>query len=61
MNKSKRKPIIKDKPRNIKASSYYKKIRRTIKQKLKEAEIDEETELSNSKSIENDFNYWDYV
>lgn len=57
MSKSKRKPIIKDKPRNRKASTYYKRIRRIFKQLVKAGKED----LPNSKSIVNDYDYSDYT
>lgn len=59
MSRSVKKPIIKDKSRNSKASTYYRRVRRVIKQKLKESDI-EEVELPNSKEIVNDYDYMDY-
>lgn len=55
MSRSKRKPIVKDKPRNKKASTYYRKIRRTNKQRIKDG-----LEPLNSKELVNDYDYCDY-
>ncbi len=56
MSKSKRKPVIKEKPRNYKASSYYRRVRRIIKQKVKQ--MDEI--LPEAQEIVNDYDYCDY-
>lgn len=57
MSRSKKKPIVKDKSRNTKASTYYRRIRRVVKQKVKmNAEI-----IPDSKEIVNDYDYCDWV
>jgi hypothetical protein len=56
MSRSFKKPIIKDKPRNKKASSYYRSVRRVIKQAIKsDSEI-----IPKSQEIVNDYDYCDY-
>lgn len=57
MSRSKRKPIIKDKPRNRKASTYYRKVRRVVKLAVKAfKEV-----IPESQEIQNDYDYCDYV
>lgn len=56
MSRSFRKPIVKDKPRNFKASTYYRRIRRVIKQLVKMLE----EELPDPKSIVNPYDYMDW-
>lgn len=57
MSRSKRKPIIKEKPRNRKASTYYRRVRRVINQAVKSfKEI-----IPDSKEIVNDYDYCDYT
>jgi hypothetical protein len=56
MSRSKRKPIIKDRPRNYKKSTrYWRKIRRIWKM-----EVDSGKEITQAKELENDYNYSDY-
>lgn len=57
MSRSKRVPIIKDKSRSYKASSYYRKVRRVIKQKVKELD----DLLPEAQEIVNDYDYCDYI
>jgi len=62
MSRSKRKDIIKDRPRNKKKSTlYWRPIRRIFKQLknrvLKEGEVD----FKNPISIINDYDYSDYI
>lgn len=58
MSDSKRKAIIKDRPRNAKKSTlYWRKIRRVTKQLVGIGEED----LPNPKSIINDYDYCDYI
>lgn len=62
MSRSKRKPIIKERPRNYKKSSYYwRTIRRIIKSKVKYLgdDIDNKV-LPNPKEITDDWDYSDY-
>lgn len=56
MSRSRRKPIIKDKPRNSKAASYYRKIRRINKQRVLQG-----LEPLSPKEIFNDYDYCDYI
>lgn len=62
MSRSRRKPIIKDGPRNYKkSSSYWRQIRRVIRDKVKYLSEDlEDKQLPNPKEIINDYNYSDY-
>jgi hypothetical protein len=63
MSRSKRVPIIKDRPRNHKkSSSYWRKVRRVINERVKEILKDpEKTEIPDPKSIVNDYDYCDYT
>lgn len=56
MSRSKRKPIIKGKSRNNKASTWYRKVRRINKQRIKKG-----LEPLNYKEIFNDYDYCDYI
>ena len=57
MSDSRRKAIIKDRPRNAKKSTlYWRKIRRVIKQL-----VGIEEDLPNPKEIVNDYDYCDYT
>lgn len=62
MSRSKRKPIIKDGPRNYKKSSaYWRTVRRVTKEKVKY--LNEELEdniLPDPQEIINDYDYSDY-
>lgn len=72
MSRSRKLPIIKDKPRNFKASTYYRRVRRKIKQEIKnfnleipwglceEEYLDIVCALPDAKSIVNSYNYCDY-
>jgi len=58
MSRSKRKAIIKDRPRNFKKSTFYwKRIRRIINNLIRNGDED----LPNPKEIINDYDYCDYV
>lgn len=62
MSKSRRKPVIKDRPRNHKKSTAYNRtIRRVLKDKVSylSDELDNNV-LPNPKEIINDYNYSDY-
>lgn len=64
MSRSKRLPIIKDRPKNGKKSSaYWRKVRRVINQKVRDFvdEIPENDALPDPKIIDNDYNYCDYI
>lgn len=63
MSRSRRVPIIKDRPRNHKKSSFYwRKVRRVINEKVKDIlKNPEETEIPDPKSIVNDYDYCDYT
>ena len=56
MGKSYRKPILKDKPRNTKASTYYRRIRRVTK--IAVTQMDEI--LPEGQEIVNDYDYCDW-
>lgn len=64
MSKSYRKPIIKDKPRNVKASTlYWRHVRSAIKQVIRNNRIEDMNsyDLKNiPKETINDYNYCDY-
>jgi hypothetical protein len=62
MSKSRRNPIIKDKPRNEKSGTkYWRTVRRVTNEKVKYLNegLDDEA-LPNPKEIVNDYNYSDY-
>lgn len=63
MSRSRKIPIIKDRPRNKKKSSiYWRAVRRVINKKVKETLKDpEDTEIPDPKSIVNDYDYSDYT
>lgn len=62
MSRSRRKPIIKDSPRNEKKSSlYWRTIRRVTKQKVHELKTNPEIEIPNPKEIVDDYDYCDYT
>jgi len=63
MSRSRRKPIVKDRPRNEKKSSlYWRIVRRVINGKVRQmSKTDEdETTLPEPKEIVNDYDYCDY-
>lgn len=61
MSRSRRKAIIKDRPRNYKKSSmYWRKIRRTSKNFFKSNDLDEGL-IPQPKEIYNDYDYCDYI
>ena len=63
MSRSRRKPIVKDRPRNDKKSSlYWRIVRRVINGKVRQlSKTDEdETSLPEPKEIVNDYDYCDY-
>lgn len=60
MSRSKRKPYIKDKPRNHKRTTlYWSRIRSVIKNKLRSSNL-EDVVLPNPREIINDYDYCDY-
>jgi hypothetical protein len=64
MSRSRRKPIVKDRPRNEKKSSlYWRIVRRVINGKVRQIiKTDEdETDLPQPREIVNDYDYCDYV
>jgi hypothetical protein len=64
MSRSRRQPIIKDRPRNEKKSSlYWRIVRRVINNKVRQIiKTDEdEVDLPEPKEIVNDYDYCDYV
>lgn len=62
MSRSYRKDIIKDKPRNYKASTmYWRRVRRTWNIEVKKIHTQEEIEISSSKNLVNDYDYSDYL
>lgn len=63
MSRSRRKPIIKDRPRNAKKSSlYWRVVRRVINDKVRQIKSNPEKDLSlpEPKNIVNDYDYSDY-
>jgi hypothetical protein len=63
MSRSRRKPIIKDRPRNAKKSSlYWRVVRRVINDKVRQIKSNPEKDLSlpEPKEIVNDYDYCDY-
>lgn len=62
MSRSKKKPVIKDCPRNYKKSSnYWRTIRRVTKDKIRYLQEDLENEvIQDPKEIINDYDYSDY-
>ena len=57
MSRSTKQPIIKDRPRNYKKSTFYW---RTIRRVIKNAIRSNEEEIPNPKEIINDYDYSDY-
>ena len=57
MSRSYKKPIIKDKPRNFKASTYYRKVRRAIK--IAVSQFNEIIPLA--KELVNQYDYCDRI
>lgn len=63
MSRSRRKPIVKDRPRNDKKSSlYWRVVRRVINDKVRQItkSPEEDVELPEPKEIVNDYDYCDY-
>lgn len=63
MSRSRRKPIIKDRPRNAKKSSlYWRVVRRVINDKVRQMFTypEKEIDLPEPKEIVNDYDYSDY-
>lgn len=63
MSRSRKKPILKDRPRNIKKSSlYWRTVRRVIKDRVRyyQDSIDDEN-LPLPEEIVNDYDYCDYI
>lgn len=63
MSRSRRKPIVKDRPRNDKKSSlYWRIVRRVINDKVRQITKtpDDEVDLPEPKEIVNDYDYSDY-
>ena len=63
MSRSRKKPIIKDRPRNQKKSSlYWRTIRRVTNEKVRKLNIEPENDnLPNPKELINDYTYCDYI
>lgn len=62
MSRSRKKAILKDKPRNgKKASSYWRAVRSRIKTAIKSCKNYEELEIPNPKTVVNDYDYCDYI
>lgn len=63
MSRSRKKPIIKDRPRNAKKSSlYWRVVRRVINDKVRQilTNPEKEPDLPEPKEIVNDYDYSDY-
>jgi hypothetical protein len=62
MSRSKRQPIVKDRPRNKKKSSlYWRTVRRVVNDNVRKLKYDDEHELPQPQEIVNDYDYCDYV
>jgi hypothetical protein len=62
MARSRKKAILKDRPRNIKKTTmYWRAIRSTIKTAIRSCKDLEELELPDPKTIVNDYNRCDYI
>lgn len=63
MSRSRKKPVIKDRPRNYKKSTmYWRKIRRILRLRVKGQVKDPDGKvLPNPKELEDDYNYSDYT
>jgi len=63
MSRSRKKPIIKDKPRNYKRTSlYWRTIRRAWNNEIKSSKFwDEDFSFTNPKSIYDQYSYCDYI
>jgi hypothetical protein len=64
MSRSRRQPIIKDRPRNEKKSTiYWRTVRRVINDKVRllKYEPDSDEKIPEPKEIVNDYDYCDYV
>jgi hypothetical protein len=64
MSRSRKQPIIKDRPRNEKKSSlYWRIVRRVINGKVRQINKsdEDETDLPQPKEIVNDYDYCDYI
>lgn len=63
MSRSKKKNIIKDRPRNRKKSTmYWRTVRRVQNQKVKSLVLDpENNHIPEPKTIVNDYDYCDYI
>jgi hypothetical protein len=60
MSRSYKKAIFKDKPRNYKASTYYRRVRSVIKNIIRSCKDIDSLELPNSKVLVNQYDYCDY-
>lgn len=62
MSRSKRKPIIKDRPRNYKKSTrYWRRIRRIWKQEVDAIKTKEEIVITQAQELTNSYDYCDYI
>lgn len=64
MSRSRKQPIVKDRPRNEKKSSlYWRIVRRVINGKVRQIDKsdEDETNLPQPKEIVNDYDYCDYI
>ena len=64
MSRSKKEPIIKERPRNHrKSTEYWRRVRRVISQSVRKLFYKEEDEvvIPNPKEIVNDYDYSDYT
>ena len=61
MSRSRRKAIIKDRPRNIKKSSFYwRQVRSSQNNVIRSCRDFDELEIPNAKTIVDDYDYCDY-
>jgi hypothetical protein len=63
MSRSKKEPIVKERPRNYKKSTiYWRKVRSVVKNTIKSFKEDwKDLEIPNPKTIVNDYDYSDYT
>lgn len=62
MSRSRKKAIIKDKPRNYNAAAFYwRRVRAAINNAIRSCKDLENLEVPNPKNIVNDYDYCDYI
>ena len=62
MSRSRKKAIIKDRPRNVNAAAFYwRRVRSAIKNAIRSCRDLENLEVPDPKNIVNDYDYCDYI